>query len=129
MCHQLYREMWASQTADVSYSSPAHTEKYFLNLVELTRNQIVFTIFRLIWIQTGFRLDPNQSENGKYNLISGWFNNIWNYFSVSTCKQRLIYAVCLLRSAKQTQSRLESRGRLACMLLCPDFVAAVGTKI
>ena len=40
-----------------------HTEKYFLNLVESTRNQIVFTIFRLIWIQTEVRLDPNQWED------------------------------------------------------------------
>ena len=49
-----------------------HTDKYFLNLVKLTRNQIVSTIFRLIWIQTDrVRLDPNRSGNGKYNLISG----------------------------------------------------------
>ena len=47
-----------------------HTEKYFRNLIESTRNQIVFTIFRLVWIKTEVRLDPNQSENGKYNLIS-----------------------------------------------------------
>ena len=26
----------------------------------------VFTFLRLIWIQTDVRLDPNQSENGKY---------------------------------------------------------------
>ena len=31
-------------------------------------------IYRLIWIQTNFHLDPNQSENGKYDLISGWSN-------------------------------------------------------
>ena len=30
-----------------------------------TLNQIVFAIFRLIWIQTDVRLDPNQSENDK----------------------------------------------------------------
>ena len=48
-----------------------HTEKYFRNLIKSTRDQIVFTIFRLIWIQTDVRLDPNQSENGKYNLILG----------------------------------------------------------
>ena len=46
-------------------------EKSFLNLAKSTGNQIVLTIFQLIWIQTDFRLDPNQSENGKYNLISG----------------------------------------------------------
>ena len=32
---------------------------------------IVFTIFRLIWNQTDVRLDLNQPENVKYNLISG----------------------------------------------------------
>ena len=57
-----------------------HTEKYFPNLVKSTRNQIVFTMQCLIWIQTDVRLDPNQSENGKYNLISGWFNKIWKIF-------------------------------------------------
>ena len=57
-----------------------HTEFFFQNLIKLTRNQIIFTIFRLIWIQTDVRLDPNQSENGKYNLISGWFNKIKKLF-------------------------------------------------
>ena len=47
-----------------------HVEKSFGNLIKSTRNQIVFTMHRLIWIQTTVRLDPNQSENGKYNLIS-----------------------------------------------------------
>ena len=51
--------------------TPSHTEKSFRNIIKSTRNQIVFTIFRLIWIQTDVRLDPNQSEIGKYNLISG----------------------------------------------------------
>ena len=51
-----------------------YSEKSFWNLIKSIRNQIVFTIFRLIWIQTGVRLDLNQLENGKYNLISGWFN-------------------------------------------------------
>ena len=57
-----------------------HTGKYFRNLIESTRNQIVFTIFRLIWIQMDVRLVPNQSENRKYNLISGWFNDISEIF-------------------------------------------------
>ena len=55
----------------IANSVVVHTEKSFLNLIKSTRNQIVFTIFRLIWIQMDVRLDPNQSENGKYNLISG----------------------------------------------------------
>ena len=40
-------------------------EKSFRNRIESNRNQIVFTIFRLIWNQTDVRLVPNQSENGK----------------------------------------------------------------
>ena len=47
------------------------TEKSFRNLIKSTRNQIAFTIFRLIWNQTDVRLDLDQSENGKYNLIAG----------------------------------------------------------
>ena len=50
------------------------TQKSFRNLIKSNRNQIVFTIFRLIWNQTDVRLVPNQSANGKYNLISVWFN-------------------------------------------------------
>ena len=53
-----------------------HTEKSFRNLVESTRNQIVFTISRLIWNQTDVRLIQNQSEYGKYNLISVRLNKI-----------------------------------------------------
>ena len=55
-------------------------EKYFQNIIKSTRNQIVFTIFRLIWIQTDIRFDKNQSQNGKFNLISGWFNKISKRF-------------------------------------------------
>ena len=55
------------------YLNRLHTEKSFWNLIKSTRNQIVFAIFRLIWSQTDVRLVPNQSENGKYDLISVWF--------------------------------------------------------
>ena len=47
------------------------TEKSFKNLIKSTRYQIVFTIFRLIWIQTDVRLDPTQLENDKCSLMSG----------------------------------------------------------
>ena len=49
-----------------------YTQRIFSqNLVKSNRNQIVFTIFRLIWNQTdSVRLVPNKSENSKYNLIS-----------------------------------------------------------
>ena len=57
-----------------------HTGKYFQNFIKSTRNQIAFTIFWFIWIQMDARLDPYQSENGKYNLISGWFNKISKTF-------------------------------------------------
>ena len=57
-----------------------HIQNFFLNLVRWTRNEIVFTIFQLIWIQTEICLNPNHSGNGKYNLISGWFNKIQKRF-------------------------------------------------
>ena len=42
-------------------------ENLISKLVKSTKNQIVFTILRLIWYQTECRLVPNESENGKYN--------------------------------------------------------------
>ena len=57
-----------------------HTEKSFLNLVEYNRNQILFSILRFIWSQMEICLVPNQSENGKYNLILVWFNKIEKSF-------------------------------------------------
>ena len=53
-----------------------HKEKTFWNLVNSHRNQILFTICRLIWNQTDVHLAPNQSKNGEYNLISVWINKI-----------------------------------------------------
>ena len=38
------------------YCAVSHTEKYFFNLVKSTRNQIVFTIFRMIWIQINWNM-------------------------------------------------------------------------
>ena len=47
-----------------------HTGKPFRGLIESDPNQIVFTMYRLIWDQTdGVRLALNQSVHGKYNLI------------------------------------------------------------
>ena len=53
-----------------NFCDVVHAEKYFPNLIQSYRNQIVVTIFWLIWIQTDVRLVANQSENYKYNLIS-----------------------------------------------------------
>ena len=53
----------------VDWKPDLRTEKYFPNLVKSNRNQIVLTVFLLIWNQIDVRLDPDQSENGKYNLI------------------------------------------------------------
>ena len=57
-----------------------HTGNSFRKLIKSTRNQIVFTNFWLIWNQTDVRLVLNQPENGKYNLISGWFNKFSETF-------------------------------------------------
>ena len=56
------------------------TEKSLRNLIKSTQTQIEITTFRLIWNQTDDRLVPNQSENGKYNLISVLFNKIQKRF-------------------------------------------------
>jgi len=42
------------------------SKSYQINL----KSDCIYHI-RLIWNQTDVRLVPNQSENGKYNLISG----------------------------------------------------------
>ena len=50
---------------------------FFRNLIKSNRDQIVFTILRLIWNQMdSIRLVLNQSVHGKYNLISVWFDKI-----------------------------------------------------
>ena len=57
-----------------------HTGKSFRNLILSNRNQIVLTIFRLIWNQIVVRLVPNRLKNGQYNLISVCFNKISKRF-------------------------------------------------
>ena len=57
-------------------SRPINIEKSLRNLIKTNWNQTVFTIFWLTWNQTYVCLVPNQSENGKYNLIWGWFKKI-----------------------------------------------------
>ena len=60
-----------------------HTEKSFRNVFKSNRNQIVFTIF-LDWFGTASGHSPffvpNQSENGKYNLILVRLNTISKRF-------------------------------------------------
>ena len=83
-----YAEIPVCRTADVSFSSLVirpllirrRTEKSCLNLFKSNRTRIVFKIILLIWNQTGFCLVPNQSENGKYKVISVSFNNIQTRF-------------------------------------------------
>ena len=70
---------------DKAFDVFLHTEKYFLNRVKSNQNQIVFTIFPLIWNQTELYLVPNQSENVNYNLIMIWFNNIQKINIPCTC--------------------------------------------
>ena len=51
-----------SREAPPTQAAEVHTEIFFLNLIKSNINQIVFIIFRLIWIETDVRLDQNQSE-------------------------------------------------------------------
>ena len=54
---------------------PTHRE-IFSNIIKSNRNNhIIFINFRLNWNLTDVRLVPNQSENGKYNLIIRAFRN------------------------------------------------------
>jgi len=57
----------------------------FETCIKSNRNLIVFTIFWLIWNQTDVRLVPNQSANGKYNLISVWFNTCFETLYLAHC--------------------------------------------
>ena len=67
---------FAGTTKAIQTMKFVHTEPPFRNLIKLNRNQIVITIFQLICNQTDVCLVLNQSKNGKYNLISVWFNII-----------------------------------------------------
>ena len=60
---------------------PGYTQR---NLFKILLNQIVFTIFRLIWNQTDNCLVPNWSENVYHNLILviTIFRLIWNQTDV-----------------------------------------------
>jgi len=71
-----------------------NTEKSARNLIKSTRNQIVFTIFQLIWNQTDVCLDPNQSKIGKYNRISGWSNKISKKKILCVDVFRAFYEAC-----------------------------------
>ena len=71
------------------------TEKSFRNFIKSYRNQIIFTILRLIQNQTDVGLVPNQKENDKYYLISVLFNYISKIF---LCVQYLSKALNVLFS-------------------------------
>ena len=62
-----------------NYANTAPNEM-IRNLVKLNRKQIVFTILRVFWNQMDVRLVINQLENGKYSLISVWFDKISKRF-------------------------------------------------
>ena len=45
-----------------------------------TEIRLYFVLYQIVLNQMDVRLDPIQSENGKCNLISGWFNKISKIF-------------------------------------------------
>ena len=51
------------------HTSRIYTKESTSNTCCINQNMIVYTIFRIIGNQMEFRLVPNPSENGKYNLI------------------------------------------------------------
>ena len=81
-CDHILREFQSGIQPAKNKSDPTalpiylHMEKYFRKLIKSNRNQIVYTIFQLIWNQTDVCFVPNQSEGGEYNLIPVLFNEI-----------------------------------------------------
>ena len=51
-CKYLLKKYKNFTTFDAQQLALLHTEKSFRNLIKSTRNQIEFTVFRLIWKQT-----------------------------------------------------------------------------
>ena len=74
--------------SNMHFSQSKDTDKSFRNFIKSNQNQIILTIFQLIWIETNVYLVPNQSENGKYNLISVWFKNTSKRFLCVCTKYR-----------------------------------------
>ena len=77
-------------------SSAPFPSSAFPGNVDLSSNRlngkciICLLVFPIgVWNQTNFRLVPNESENGKYNLILVWFNKISKHFSVCTYRLNL----------------------------------------
>ena len=79
-----FREQWApSQRRGKDFR--VHTEKTFPNLIKSTRNQIVFSIFRLIWIQFNRKME---------NKI--WFLfDLSDFEKISLCACGTIMARCI----------------------------------
>ena len=65
--------------------SAIHTEKSFRNIIKSNRNQIVFTIFWLIWNQTEVRL--------LFQINRKMVNTIW--FRVDLIRFRKNFSVCV----------------------------------
>ena len=60
------RLIWCGRSQKVRYvNCGIHTGESFRNLIKSSRNQIVFTILRLIWNQINVRLVQNQWVHGK----------------------------------------------------------------
>ena len=76
-----YRHLYMSIYIWTQY---IYTEKFFRNHIESNRNQIVCTIFWLIWNRKRMRplAVPNQSKNSKCNRILVRFNIFSKKFSV-----------------------------------------------
>ena len=71
---------WTSLSHSSGHDLPSlRTEKYFRNLIESNSNQIDSDWFGTANAHCPFVV-PNQSENGQYNLILVWFNEISKRF-------------------------------------------------
>ena len=105
-------ERWQSfgsiSSVEAIYCSTVHTGKYFPNLIESNRDQIVFIMHWLIRISkrtVSVCCSKSIEENSKYNLISVWFNKIWKIF---LCVYRTITA-CIELNPLPAVSRTQIR--------------------
>ena len=70
--------------------------------------EIVFTLLRLIWNQTEFRLATNQPENRKYNLISVDLTRIKSQFLSVALKLNLNFLQAIIALYKNSYQSSDS---------------------
>ena len=85
LCYVVFRPIKQVATTEDGYiwiyiyiSIPIYINRSYINSER--KNVWITSHLRLIWNQTDVQLIPNESENGRYNLISVWINTISKRF-------------------------------------------------